>query len=678
MREGSIFKGNIMKTLNTVTTRTTRATKAIARATKLKVVEYKNTKRSLVLPMEGLVLPCLSQEAKEMQDFVTGLVYSGARYERAYKKYAEEFNKSIVNVYEEYCIHKVPPTLTYELEEDQQWFIPEFQEVDLAKGYDILADLESPDANWYKILFLLKEGFTYEEIIDLDSYGFPTRLITDSRSEDTVNLSKTKLILGSKICSCIKYGGSHFPEIRAVLDSKSVEELEEILKVLDNDDTYPGIYLTTPGFKYLLNEAINFQGSKENLIIESLYEDGYINTEEYFIIKDLLSKGDRRKLMKFVIYSQNYPRTLYGLRDVYKSFGISETNIDLLRNFYFEIENVRLFESINIKTLNKYLKTFEYSSELNEYGDEILEISGVETTAEIILSLQIFGNEVLKGGVFKRPHDLFNLYGVDVIPLEEPLNQRWNQFFSKNLDCINHAYLTGLFTDFPKSKEFFLKTVEERSLGAEYGENVDAAKSLLDLGIPRLKINEAIKQGSRYTSKVKDLLPQVNIIDGKYTLERLAVGDIAHLWVGLPTDCCQHLNSVGKDCAINSYVSEKSSTYVLKRDGKILAQSWIWIDSESKAVVIDSIEYKRGLEISRVASMWLSLAKELSKKFDVFIGTTNYGCTKAVVDAWEDLAVIEAFTSDSYVHMSDYSGYMDGRTHFPTNLNNGEIVCTKI
>ena len=659
-------RGNIMKTLNTVTTQT-RATKAIARATKLKVVEYKNTKRSLVLPMEGLILPCLSQEAKEMQDFVTGVIYSGAKYERAYKKYAEEFNKSIVSVYEEYCTHKLPLTLTYELE-DQQYFTPEFQEVDLAKGYDILADLETQGASWYQILFLLKEGFTYEEIIDLDSYGFPTRLIIDSRSEDTVNLSKTKLILGSKICSCIKYGGSHFPEIRATLDSKSVEELEEILEVVDNDDTYPGIYLTTPGFKYLLNEAINFKGSKENLIIESLYEAGCIDTVEYFMIKDLLSKGDRRKLMRFVINSQNYPRTLYGLKDVYKSFGISETNIDLLRGFYFEIETVKLLESINIKTLNKYLKTFEYSSELNEYGDEILEISGVESIAEIILSLQIFGNEVLKGGVFKRPHDLFNLYGVDVIPLEKPLDQRWNQFFAKNIDCINHAYLTDLFTDFPKSKEFFLKTIEERSLGAEYGENAGIAKSLMDLGVPRLKINEAIKQGSRYTSKVEDLLPQVNIIDGKYTLERLAVGDIAHLWVGLPTDCCQHLNSVGKDCAISSYVSEKSSTYVLKREGQILAQSWVWIDEEGKSVVIDSIEHKRGLDVSRISSMWLSLARELGKKFKVFIGSTNYGCTNAVVDAWEDLGIIEAFTTNSYVKPTNYTGYLDGREQFPVNL----------
>ena len=95
-------RGNIMKTLNTVTTRTTRATKAIARSAKLKVVEYKNTKRSLALPLESLIPSCLSQEAKEMQDFITGDIFSGASYEKAYKKYAEEFNKNIVSVYENY------------------------------------------------------------------------------------------------------------------------------------------------------------------------------------------------------------------------------------------------------------------------------------------------------------------------------------------------------------------------------------------------------------------------------------------------------------------------------------------------------------------------------------------------------------------------------------------------
>ena len=66
--------------------------------------------------------------------------------------------------------------------------------------------------------------------------------------------------------------------------------------------------------------------------------------------------------------------------------------------------------------------------------------------------------------------------------------------------------------------------------------------------------------------------------------------------------------------------------------------------------------------------MWLSLARELGKKFKVFIGSTNYGCTNAVVDAWEDLGIIEAFTTNSYVKPTNYTGYLDGREQFPVNL----------
>lgn len=648
-----------MKTLNTVTTQT-RAVKAVARTKKLQVVAYKDERRSLVnVDEQELNQVVVSREGQEMLQFIRG-DSNPAAYARCQARWVSDYRYSKAAVYEEYCNYPVPLSLADTIEYED-YFCPDFEAVDLVRGYDILKDLVHSNASWYEVLELIGVGFTYEELIDLDSYALNLRSLRCSNTGKLLTWnSKEKLILCMKILSCLSHAATHTLEIRDAFSRKTVEELETVLEVVDTEDAFPKVNLNLVGLNYLLDAAASFKGFKEHLVVESLYEGSSLTTAEYYSIKALLKEGNRRKLNKVIIEGIFREQPLYALEGLFQAYGLSPHSIEVLSTMYFDLDYVHNFDTLNIKVLNKYLKAFEV--------DALHGVSALVSIEEVILIIQIFGTEVLKGGIFNKPHDLFNLYQVPVVTLKEPLDQRWNQFFSKNLECAEYASYTHIFKEFPKSKEFFLKVVAESGLEGEFGENAGQAKTLLALGIPKIRLPKAIEATLEYSSKSKDILPEVSIQEGAYSLEKLSVGDISHLWVGIPTDCCQHLEAAGSSCAVDSFTSEYSSTYVLKREGQILAQSWVWIDEEGKSVVIDSIEHKRGLDVSRISSMWLSLARELGKKFKVFIGSTNYGCTNAVVDAWEDLGIIEAFTTNSYVKPTNYTGYLDGREQFPVNL----------
>ena len=58
------------------------------------------------------------------------------------------------------------------------------------------------------------------------------------------------------------------------------------------------------------------------------------------------------------------------------------------------------------------------------------------------------------------------------------------------------------------------------------------------------------------------------------------------------TDCCQHFSGVGKSCAISTIKDPYSQLFVIEKDGKIVAGSWVWENKEGKYrdVCFDNIE----------------------------------------------------------------------------------------
>ena len=107
-------------------------------------------------------------------------------------------------------------------------------------------------------------------------------------------------------------------------------------------------------------------------------------------------------------------------------------------------------------------------------------------------------------------------------------------------------------------------------------------------------------------------IPDVLIQEGDYLLERLGENDPRQVLAGEFTNCCQHLYDNGRECAIHSATSPYGGVYVLRRKGKIIAQSWAWIAEDKETLVLDSIEVLKGhRDNPQVRDMFLHLAQEI-------------------------------------------------------------------
>jgi hypothetical protein len=120
-------------------------------------------------------------------------------------------------------------------------------------------------------------------------------------------------------------------------------------------------------------------------------------------------------------------------------------------------------------------------------------------------------------------------------------------------------------------------------------------------------------------------------LEGDWLLERLATDDLIGPFLGLATNCCQHLHSAGADCARKIWTDERSAAWVVRYNGGIVAQSYVWRDQSS--LVIDSIEALGGAYVEGIAKLYQKAVNQIIGQFgieDVLLACTSYGITKQV------------------------------------------------
>jgi hypothetical protein len=88
------------------------------------------------------------------------------------------------------------------------------------------------------------------------------------------------------------------------------------------------------------------------------------------------------------------------------------------------------------------------------------------------------------------------------------------------------------------------------------------------------------------------IYPTVNgDIGGGYTWESMDMGNPRAWFVGLETNCCQHLHSAGSSCVKFAARNPKNSgMFRVMKKGQTIAQSWFWINQETGDFVFDNIE----------------------------------------------------------------------------------------
>lgn len=161
--------------------------------------------------------------------------------------------------------------------------------------------------------------------------------------------------------------------------------------------------------------------------------------------------------------------------------------------------------------------------------------------------------------------------------------------------------------------------------------------------------NKALDYNSKHPPVTNCNLPKLQFKHNDIIMEILAKDDIINLVIGTYTSCCQHLDGAASKLCTESWTDVNSANYVFKRNNKIIAHMWCWLD-KTGILVIDSIEGLENTPVESVANIVTQFAKTYQN--DLYVSGTNYGLTNDVVNL---LNVTKEIVPEPII---DYS-YMD-------------------
>lgn len=133
---------------------------------------------------------------------------------------------------------------------------------------------------------------------------------------------------------------------------------------------------------------------------------------------------------------------------------------------------------------------------------------------------------------------------------------------------------------------------------------------------------------------MRESMPAVTVEHGEYRMSRLDRSDPRQLTIGNYTNCCQKLGGAGESCCWYSISSPGSSTWIVEKAGRIIAQSWAWRNGD--AVVFDNVEALSPEYVDVIAELYREVAQKL-------LG--NLGIARVHVGAgYDDLGVDRYFS----------------------------------
>ena len=220
--------------------------------------------------------------------------------------------------------------------------------------------------------------------------------------------------------------------------------------------------------------------------------------------------------------------------------------------------------------------------------------------------------EVFKKGIKKNKNLMFKnfknfILGDNIFP---------------SLNIIN-----GLFTLLPK----FNKEVKRDELLkdlASFKYKVRRGAEGIAMVAAELMISEAAFEDYQeaYLKNIKNAMyssrryPTINgMLNKDYSWEAIDATNPRSWFVGLETNCCQHLHSAGASCVM--YMAENPETsgiFRVMKKGKTIAQSWFWFDPNTGDFVFDNIEVL-GREVrDSIMECYLQYVEELRRYAPIF------------------------------------------------------------
>lgn len=157
-----------------------------------------------------------------------------------------------------------------------------------------------------------------------------------------------------------------------------------------------------------------------------------------------------------------------------------------------------------------------------------------------------------------------------------------------------------------------------------------------------------------YNIRLNDLVTEIEpntVSFGKDVACMLEATDPTQLSIGYDTYCCQHMGGAGETAMVYGLISPNGGFFVVRRNGKVIAQAESWLAREESTLVFDNIELANDREVTTifpVLKKWL----ENSNYSNVVMGLgynevgEAVNLPKAPIPKMRDLKKIEDFIND--------------------------------
>lgn len=425
---------------------------------------------------------------------------------------------------------------------------------------------------------------------------------------------------------------------------------------------------------------------KTNGILEQIDETTSIFSEKYFKnlkeIKEKLKNNDITKsdkqykllLSKFILFLKNqniinniegnnfkeierlFYRIVMGvsMTIVYQLSSIEEITIfNRIGHIDFDVKDftVEQLEKYNVKQHKQLCKQFEESDWYirRDYKKLILKLIFMVgfNHAKLLLEIDdtiavlehLVGNVDVKNIILnEQGAPILNSKIMNLLFSDKDYSKIKEMLSNKDNDL--YKYFPRIFSEWEmiqingKDKTLnaiidFLKS-DEISVPPEYYRLVGLFKFI---GCSNSVVNETLSLHDQMLNRTESSIPRIVGTKDEYSYEILRLDDMEGLVVGNKTDCCFTVLGNGYSCLKHAVTSKNGRILVIKKNGEILAHSWIWRNGD--LLCLDNIEISKTISQVDFFEVYLQLADEIMNKSfkeegldscikNITIGFTNF------------------------------------------------------
>ena len=384
--------------------------------------------------------------------------------------------------------------------------------------------------------------------------------------------------------------------------------------------------------KYIKNLTEFREMFKNNTISKSNenYKQHLSNFVLFLKNQDIINNIENNNLKEI---EKLFYRVVMGesLTVLYQLSSIEEiTLLNRLGKIDFKVRNftVEQLENYNVKLhrklYNKYEETKYYMSSYKELILKLIFMVGFNN-AKVILEIDdslpilehLVGNVDVKNIKLDEQgnpilnHKLINLLFSDkgFFKMKQMLSNKDNELYKYFPRIFNEWEMIKINNKDNSLKEVidFLKS-DDISLPPKYYRLEGLFKII---GCSNGIVNETLMLHDQMLNRVSSTIPRITGTKEEFSYEILKLDDMESITMGNKTDCCFTVLGNGYSCLKHALTSKNGRIFVVKKDSKILAHSWIWRNGD--LLCFDNIEISKNINCVDFFDIYIQAADDFIK-----------------------------------------------------------------